>query len=132
MKKYSFTAFTLFLIVAMIGISMVGCESTDPQTQTESEYALERDDLIMVNLTTVKASFGSMGIYVFFFEDYPTTGAYPIEVQIRIDPLVDEPIIRAKSLKEDISSPSGLYAEVMYGVEIFFRDMEQMQEYWIV
>ena len=129
MKKYSFAGLILVLIIVMFGVAMISCDSTESQLESEPEYVLERDDLIMVNLSTVKCSFGSTGTYIFFFEDYPTKLAYNVDVQIRFDPLVDKPIVRAKKLIKVVDLGPGLR---MLDVEVVFRDREQMREYWIV
>ena len=114
---------TVLMIILLAGF--VGCDTDE----YGPEYALERNDLIMVNLSTV-ANLGSQGIYVFFFQDYPTRFAFPEDVHISFDSSLEKPIVRAKSFTK-----VGGYMKdkvTMRAVEVFFRDREQMQEYWIV
>ena len=108
----------LLVLLGTLLVGVLGCESSPP------EFALERDDLIMINLSTTQSGFGSTGVYVFFFENYPTKQAYNHDVEIRFDESLERPVVRAKEMHG--------WSSHIYGVEVFFRDREQMLEYWIV
>jgi len=121
--------FTVLMIVLLIGV--VGCDPVEPQVQSEqSEYVLERDDLIMVNFSIVESGIIISGIYVFFFEGHSTMLAFPEDIQIKFDSSLNKPIVRAKSFKV----LKGTFNDrmTMKGVEAFFKDKEQMQEYWLL
>lgn len=113
--------FTVLVIVLLAGI--VGCGPA----QSQPEYTFERNDLIMVNITTTVAGFGSTGVYVFFFENYPTTKAVSTQVRIKFDTRVEKPVVRAKEITNRT-----MLGEVIKGVTVTFKDKEQMKEYWIV
>ncbi|HXK32258.1 MAG: hypothetical protein A2Z68_02065 [Candidatus Nealsonbacteria bacterium RBG_13_38_11] len=92
------------------------------------EKELTRDDLIMVNISTIRDGFGSHGVWVFFFEKCHAVQVFAGGIKIKLDSsITDKPIVEIGNLFSTVEQ--GLMGRE---ITVTFKDREQMKEYWVV
>lgn len=130
-------------ILLVLAVIFVFVSHNELYSEEQEDYGFVRGDLIMVNKSTLKFGRGSAGVYVFFFEDDITRLAWVYDVKITFDPGIGDPVVKAKysyqQIIEQIIIPKiGWRRKVRHnkinilnGIEIIFRDRQQMREYWL-